>query len=795
MFTFASRLFKSLFPILAEYRARRRARLVAQHRIGRHARVMRLCLEGLEERIVPDAYAFEHMTPLGFQASVGTYTDVTKWWDLSLGGAAQQLPGAADTADIPVGASCTLNSSEEYYLAGLTVEGSMTVGSNLTVAPNGSAGNGSTSVAAGGGLVVGNPSNPGSSPAFDTTTLTDLGTVTVGAAAGGSVGTLDATTVSVGGGSGSGTFYIGDPGTGSTGTVDVSGGLSVGSSALLQVGGVGSGGSAGSSGKLDVGTLTTAVGGGPGTFNFIINTNGETDVASSGTLAGASTLAGVLQADNIDAFSGASITITGSAVVPSGPLKGNLIAEIQASFTFAAGSTVTLGTPNALGDGQFNLEGALVVNTALYSVNSEYTMFAGGTISGTGSFDLHNHEFNWEGGTIGGLTGGGFTIDNNADFKTTGSGTKTLATSMVNLGTGVADFGGTGTLSIDGPGSPAGSGSLLNLASAVEQMEISLPVLTESVDTSPAVVFTNAGYLEINQATTVIISAPIYNETGAYIESNLVGAGLTLSDTSGLSTLNGNIEMTNGTVTIPGIYTSTADLTATANSTTVTGTLTINGGATDDFDHLILGVLPSNPGTITGAGDLSINASGLGSGDYFKWMYGDVSGTGILTIGPYATFYLLGTGTLYRELENQGIVDWEGNGGVFFSGVTVNNDPGALFDYQTPGPGFVSVFNNSGTLELGAYALEPLTVGTFTQTNEGTLQSDIASATSYGTLSVLGSATLAGTVDGYLLDNYQPPAGTSFGILGFASSSGQFTTVEPLGWSAVYSSTSVDLVS
>jgi hypothetical protein len=485
------------------------------------------------------------------------------------------------------------------------------------------------------------------------------------------------------------------------------------------------------------------------------------------------------------------------AYLSNGPLKGNLIAEVQASFTFAAGSTVTLDAGATLGDGSFTISGSLIVDTALDSINSEYTMTPSGALSGSGSFDLNNHEFDWEGGmiSVGGLDGGNFTIDNNADFKTTGSGTKTLATSMVNLGTGVADFGGTGTLYIDGPGSPAGTGSLLNLASAVEQMEISLPVLTESVYSSPAVVFTNAGYLEINQATTVVISAPINNETGAYIESNMVGAGLTLSDSTGLSTLNGNIEMSNGTISIPGIYTSTANLTVTANSTTLTGTLTIDSGATDDFDHLILGVLPSSPGTITGAGDLSINASGLGSGDYFKWMDGDVSGTGTLTIGPYATFYLLGTGTLYRELENQGIVDWEGNGGVFFSGVTVNNDPGALFDYETPGPGFVSVFNNSGTLELGAYALAPLTVGTFTQTNEGTLQSDIASATSYGTLSVLGSATLAGTVDGYLLGTYQPPAGTSFGILSFASSSGQFTSVEPLGWSAVYSSTSVDLVS
>ena len=143
----------------------------------------------------------------------------------------------------------------------------------------------------------------------------------------GSVGTLDATTVSVGDGSGTGTFYVGDPGTGSAGTVDVSGGMSVGPTSLLQVGGVGSGGSAGSGGKLDVGTLTTAVGG----SNFIINTNGETDVASSGTLSGINTIAGVLQADNIDAFSGANVTIAGTVVVPSGPLKGNLIAEVHAA--------------------------------------------------------------------------------------------------------------------------------------------------------------------------------------------------------------------------------------------------------------------------------------------------------------------------------------------------------------------------------------------------------------------------------------------------------------------------------
>ena len=219
MFAIASRLFKSLFSILAESLALRRVVRDAQRAARRRQiRYARLVLEGLEERIVPDAYTF---AVIGVPSN-GSYTVGANWTDLTNAAKDGTVPGAADTADIPVGASCTLNSGDEYSLAGLTIEGSMTVGSNLTVAPNGSSG--ATTVAAGGGLIVGNPSNPGSSPAFDTTSLTDLGTVTVGAPAGGSVGTLDATTVSVGSGSGTGTFYVGDPGTGSAGTVDVSGG-------------------------------------------------------------------------------------------------------------------------------------------------------------------------------------------------------------------------------------------------------------------------------------------------------------------------------------------------------------------------------------------------------------------------------------------------------------------------------------------------------------------------------------------------------------------------------------------
>lgn len=91
--------------------------------------------------------------------------------------------------------------------------------------------------------------------------------------------------------------------------------------------------------------------------------------------------------------------------------------------------------------------------------------------------------------------------------------------------------------------------------------------------------------------------------------------------------------------------------------------------------------------------------------------------------------------------------------------------------------------------------LEVAMAGTFTQSNTGTLQSDMASGSSWDTLKVTGSATLDGTVQAQLENGYQPPSGTAFDVLDFASSSGQFATVDPQGWSAMSPPTDVELVS
>lgn len=66
MFAISSRLFKVLFQPLAECLAHRRVARDALREVRRRQiRYVRPRLEGLEERIVPDAYAFEHTNQQG----------------------------------------------------------------------------------------------------------------------------------------------------------------------------------------------------------------------------------------------------------------------------------------------------------------------------------------------------------------------------------------------------------------------------------------------------------------------------------------------------------------------------------------------------------------------------------------------------------------------------------------------------------------------------------------------------------------------------------------------------------
>jgi hypothetical protein len=83
---------------------------------------------------------------------------------------------------------------------------------------------------------------------------------------------------------------------------------------------------------------------------------------------------------------------------------------------------------------------------------------------------------------------------------------------------------------------------------------------------------------------------------------------------------------------------------------------------------------------------------------------------------------------------------------------------------------------NSATVEPGD-PLGTLTIdGNFTQTATGVLLVQIGGTSEFGQLAVTGTATLGGTLEVSLLNNFVPAVGTSFQILTFAQSSGDFAT-------------------
>jgi hypothetical protein len=123
-----------------------------------------LGIEVLPDRIAPATDIFTGGV-IGGQAAL--WSDPNNW---SLGA----LPSTSDVAVISSTSNCLLDMSEEQTIAGLTVEGSATIKSQLTVTPGGS-GNGTTSVASGGSLSMVAPDISGVNSQLETTTLDTSG--------------------------------------------------------------------------------------------------------------------------------------------------------------------------------------------------------------------------------------------------------------------------------------------------------------------------------------------------------------------------------------------------------------------------------------------------------------------------------------------------------------------------------------------------------------------------------------------------------------------------------------------
>jgi hypothetical protein len=150
--------------------------------------------------------------------------------------------------------------------------------------------------------------------------------------------------------------------------------------------------------------------------------------------------------------------------------------------------------------------------------------------------------------------------------------------------------------------------------------------------------------------------------------------------------------------------------------------------------------------------------------------------SGTVSIAPAGTF-LVGN---YTQTSGTTTVDgtltvnnpFINGAGVFLNGGVLNGSGrinGNVVNAATINPG-----DSPGVLTI---------IGNYTQTGAGTLNIEIGGTTAgsqYDQLVVTGTATLDGTINVTLVNNFQPKPGDTFRVLTFASHSGDFTSYNGL---------------
>ncbi len=151
---------------------------------------------------------------------------------------------------------------------------------------------------------------------------------------------------------------------------------------------------------------------------------------------------------------------------------------------------------------------------------------------------------------------------------------------------------------------------------------------------------------------------------------------------------------------------------------------------------------------------------------------GPFGNAGAVIIATGGTFNIATGGTF--NTTNADYIQWAGTTTVdgLLSAANVDVLGGVL-----TGAGTIQAnVTNAATVKPGD-PFGTLTVeGNYTQTADGVLLIRIGGPSQFGQLAITGSATLAGTLEISLLDDYVPAIGTSFQILTFAEYAGGFTT-------------------
>jgi hypothetical protein len=256
---------------------------------------------------------------------------------------------------------------------------------------------------------------------------------------------------------------------------------------------------------------------------------------------------------------------------------------------------------------------------------------------------------------------------------------------------------------------------------------------------------------------------------------NFTNSGTLTGGSGSKFDVNGNLTNFSGTKLTGGVYAITGTLQFNnANIVTNAANITLTGPSAEIVNQTgsnALGGLASNNSTgkftVTGGQALSDSASAF-------------SNAGTLTVGKSSQLKLTGASAAYTQTVGTTTVDGTltAPGGITISGGSVFGNGGTWSG---------NVNNSGGTFNVGDKTLtagsESIT-GTYTQGSGGALDIDVGGTTAgtqFDQLTVSGAASLNGTLNLDLINNFVPTIGSMFDILNASSVTGTFATVNGTG--------------
>jgi hypothetical protein len=203
--------------------------------------------------------------------------------------------------------------------------------------------------------------------------------------------------------------------------------------------------------------------------------------------------------------------------------------------------------------------------------------------------------------------------------------------------------------------------------------------------------------------------------------------------------------------------------------------------------------------TGAGASTIALRGTSTLSGNISKGQSLIIQGTNAENAAATAATGFTNTGTItLTQIENDG-----NNVTLVLHAGTLDNK-GTLNGEVGGGPGTRTIegnLKNEKTLSLSA-GVDLKVTGTYTQTKAGTLKTAIGSSSSYGVLSVTGTATIAGNLGVTVVNKFKGLLGQNYNILTSSALTGTFAketgggagNSNGLYYKPIYSATGVTLV-